>query len=171
MEIIDTKSISVNPFSLIEDSWFLITSIGKDGTVNTMTAASGALGHMFRKNVAYINIRKERYTHDLVDETGMLSLCFFDNNEENKKILRYLGTTSGKNENKIEKIPFTLDYVEGIPYFKECRYAFICKVIYKAPYVSEGFLNKDVEDYYYPKRDYHDLYVVDILNTLVNPDD
>ena len=61
---INTKSFIFNPFSMIEDDWFLITSMYKE-QINTMTAASGALGHMFRKNVAYINIRPERIRMNL----------------------------------------------------------------------------------------------------------
>ena len=69
---IETKDILINPFSMIEDDWFLITS-AINGKVNTMTAASGALGHMFRKNVAYINVRPERYTHEFMGVSQ--SLC------------------------------------------------------------------------------------------------
>lgn len=163
---IETKELMINPFSLIEDGWFLITSV-KDGKINTMTAASGTLGHMFRKNVAYINIRKERYTHDFVDSSGLLSLCFFDNTPENKKMLGYLGRVSGRDEDKIAKFKLTPAFIDGIPYFEESNLVFLCKTLYKAPYISEGFIDKNVEDYYYPQRDYHDLYVVDIVKTLI----
>lgn len=167
MKTVDTKEIMINPFSMIEDGWFLITVKTPEGRVNAMTAASGTLGHMFRKNVAYINIRNERYTHELLEHTDLLSLCFFTNTDENKEVLRYLGTTSGRDVDKILKTPFTVDYEDGIPYFTEAEYVFICRTLYKAPYISEGFIDKNVEDYYYPKRDYHDLYVVDIMKTLV----
>lgn len=166
MKEIDTKILQMNPFSLIEDGWFLITSV-QDEKINTMTAASGSLGHMFRKNVAYIHIRKERYTHSFVDSSNILSLCFFPNTPENKKILSYLGTTSGEHENKLEKIPYHLAFDQNIPYFLESSITFLCRVLYKAPIISEGFIDKDVENYYYPQKDYHDLYIVEIMKTLV----
>lgn len=90
---IETKDILINPFSMIEDDWFLITS-AINGKVNTMTAASGALGHMFRKNVAYINVRPERYTHEFIEASQILSLSFFDDTTKNKEILGYIGRTS-----------------------------------------------------------------------------
>ena len=132
-----------------------------------MTAASGALGHMFRKNVAYINIRPERLTHEYVDETGVFALNFPEDTPESRKILKYLGTVSGKTEDKLSQLPLTVSYSDGIPYFNESRYVFLCRVLYKAPYISDGFTDKSVEDYYYPKRDYHDLYIADIFKVFV----
>lgn len=162
----DTKKILFNPFSMIEDDWFLITSV-KNGTVNTMTAASGALGHMFRKNVIYINVRPARYTHEFIDDSGILSCSFFDNTIENKKILGYLGNVSGRDEDKIEKSGLTLAFNNGIPYFEEAHTVFLCRCLFRQPYYSQGFLDKKVEDYYYPGRDYHDFYICEIMKTMV----
>lgn len=164
---VNTKEIQFNPFSMIEDHWFLVTGVDKNGNINTMTAASGALGHMFRKNVAYINIRPTRYTKQFVDDTGLLSLSFFDPTPENKKILGYLGRVSGRDEDKIAKSGLTVAWHDNIPYFAEAHTVFLCKTLFAQPYTSQGFIQKEVEDYYYPLRDYHDLYICDIMKTLI----
>lgn len=161
----DTKTLSFNPFSMIEDDWFLITAMYK-GKINTMTAASGALGHMFRKNVAYINIRPERYTHEFVEHSDFLSLSFFPRTKEYKQILSYLGRVSGRDEDKITKSGLTLKFSHAIPYFDEAHTVFLCRPLYKAPYTHQGFVDANVEKYYYPKQDYHDLYICEILKTL-----
>ena len=161
---INTKSFIFNPFSMIEDDWFLITSMYKE-QINTMTAASGALGHMFRKNVAYINIRPERYTHEFVDHSDFLSLSFFDQTKKNKRILSYLGSVSGRDENKIQKSGLTLNFYNDIPYFEEAHTVFLCRPLYKSPYIHQGFIDSNVENYYYPNRDYHDLYICEIIKT------
>ena len=163
---IETKDILINPFSMIEDDWFLITS-AINGKVNTMTAASGALGHMFRKNVAYINVRPERYTHEFIEASQILSLSFFDDTTKNKEILGYIGRTTGRDEDKITKSGLTLSYCDEIPFFEEAHTVFLCRCLFRQPYTSNGFLDKNVEDYYYPKRDYHDMYVCEIMKTLV----
>lgn len=163
---VETKEIIINPFSMIEDDWFLITSI-MNGKVNTMTAASGALGHMFRKNVAYINVRPQRYTHKFIESSNILSLSFFDNTKQNKEILSYLGHVSGQDEDKIAKSGLTLSFYDRIPYFEEAHTVFLCRCLFHQPYLSEGFIDKNVEDYYYPNRDYHDMYVCEICKTLV----
>ncbi|MDD3222670.1 MAG: flavin reductase family protein [Clostridia bacterium] len=163
---IPTKSLMFNPFSMIEDDWFLITA-EYDGKTSTMTAASGALGHMFRKNVAYINIRPTRYTKSFVDQAGEFSLSFFKNTPENKKILGYLGNTSGRDENKIERCGLTLNKHDGIPYFEEAHTVFLCRNLYCSPYKETDFVNKQTESDYYPLKDYHDMYIADIFRTLV----
>lgn len=166
----DTKSLLFNPFSLIEDNWFLITAEYK-GTLSTMTAASGALGHMFRKNVVYINIRPSRYTKLFVDRTDRFSLSFFDNTPENKKTLRYLGSVSGRDENKIEISGLTLQRWEGLPYFEEAHTTFFCRSLYRCPYSESNFIDLETERNYYPLKDYHDMYVAEIFRTItVNPD-
>lgn len=161
---IDAKKLLFNPFTMIENDWFLITA-EKDGRINTMTAASGALGHMFRRNVAYINIRPSRYTKEFVDAADSFTLSFFDPGY--KKALGYLGRVSGRQEDKITKSGLTLTRdSDGVPYFPQAHTIFFCRKIYRQPYSSACFLSKSVEDEYYPERDYHDLYICDIYKTL-----
>ena len=56
---------------------------------------------MFNKNVVYIVIRPQSYTKEFVDNSDTFSLTFFD--ETFRKKLSYLGTVSGKDEDKISK--------------------------------------------------------------------
>ncbi|MFR8034257.1 MAG: flavin reductase family protein [Lachnospiraceae bacterium] len=163
---IDIKSLRFNPFSLIEDGWFLITS-QYQGKVNTMTAASGCLGHMFRKNVAYLNIRPTRYTKQLIDSSMRLSLSFFENTKENKQKLTYLGTVSGRDEPKLEKSGLRVLFQDDIPFIGEAKLVFLCTPIYVQSYSGSGFLDSNVERYYYPQKDYHDLYICDITKALI----
>lgn len=162
----DIKSLTFNPFSLIEDGWFLISSQYNE-KVNTMTAASGCLGHMFRKNVAYLNIRPTRYTKEFIDSSGKLSISFLENTPENKKILRYLGTVSGRDEPKLKKSGLSILYEDDIPFIGEAKLVFLCRPVYVQPYCSRYFLDKSIEKYYYPQKDYHDLYICDITKTLI----
>jgi flavin reductase (DIM6/NTAB) family NADH-FMN oxidoreductase RutF len=161
---IDAKKLLFNPFTMIENDWFLITA-EKDHQVNTMTAASGALGHMFRRNVAYINIRPTRYTKEFVDAAAAFTLSFFDPGY--KKALGYLGRVSGRQEDKIAKSGLILEHdKDGVPYFSQAHTIFFCRKIYRQLYDSSCFLDKSVENEYYPERDYHDLYICDIYKTL-----
>lgn len=167
MREINAKELLINPFSMIEDAWFLVTSV-KDGKVNAMTAASGALGHMFRKEVAYINIRPARLTHDYIEASGVLSLSFLPDTPKNREILKYLGSVSGKTEDKLSKIPLTVAFYEGIPYFQEADTVFLCRTLFRQAYAHESFLDARVEESYYPLKDYHDLYICEIRHTLVS---
>lgn len=85
---------------MIGKEWLLITA-EKDGKANTMTASWGGVGVLWGKNVATLYIRPQRYTKEFVDASDTLSLSVLD--ESFRKTLNYLGTVSGRDENKIEK--------------------------------------------------------------------
>lgn len=72
----------------------------KDGKVNTMTAGWGGLGVMWGKNVAFVVVRDSRYTKEFIDSSDSFSLTFFENTPDNKKMLSYIGSTSGRDEDK-----------------------------------------------------------------------
>jgi flavin reductase (DIM6/NTAB) family NADH-FMN oxidoreductase RutF len=94
------QQFKCNPFSMIGEDWMLITA-EHNGQTNTMTASWGGLGFMWGKNVAFIVIRPQRYTKEFIDATDTFSLCFFE--KQYKKILGYLGSISGRDEDKITK--------------------------------------------------------------------
>ena len=112
---ITTEDLSLNPFKRIAKDWMLITA-EKDGKANTMTAGWGGLGVMWGKDVAFIVIRESRFTKEFVDGSEYFSLTFFD--EGYKKELGYLGSVSGRDEDKIAKSGLTLA-PDDAPYFKE----------------------------------------------------
>ena len=93
--------IKNNTFTCIGKDGCLITA-KKDNNINTMTAAWGGFGVMWNKNVVYIAIRPQRYTKEFVDNSDYFSLTFFD--KEYKDKLMYLGTVSGRDEDKISNI-------------------------------------------------------------------
>ena len=64
LHAIDPKALTDNVFSLLDDKWALITA-GTTNHCNTMTASWGGLGFLWNRNVAFVLIRPERYTHDI----------------------------------------------------------------------------------------------------------
>ena len=93
-----------SPFHLIGKVWQLIAA-EKDGKVNAMTASWGGLGVMWGKNAAYIVIRPQRYTKEFVDTAETFSLSFFG--DCYRDMLTYMGTVSGRNEDKIAETGLT----------------------------------------------------------------
>lgn len=159
MKEVAYKDFSENAFNLIGNDWMLITA-EKDGKVNTMTASWGGIGIMWNKKVAYIFIRPQRYTKEFVDAGEKLSISILPS--EYKKTLSYLGTVSGRDEDKIAQSGLTVEHVEEVPYFKEGRLTFICKKLY-AQYLQEDcFIEKENITKWYPNKDYHMMYVVEI---------
>lgn len=161
---IKPEKFNESPFRLIGKDLMLITA-EKDGKVNTMTAAWGGFGVMWGQNVAYVVIRPQRYTKEFVDSSDTFSLTFFGNNS--KKMFNYLGTTSGRDEDKIKKSNLTVIHDNGTPYFKEATNVILCKKLFAQDYKPESFIEQGIIDKWYPTSDYHTLYIAEITKILV----
>lgn len=164
MKQIQPEDLNKNVFDMIGNQWMLITA-EKNGVVNTMTASWGGMGILWNRKVAYIFIRPQRYTKEFVDESDTLSLTFFD--KSYKSELKYLGTVSGKDENKIEKAGLHIVHEANTPYFEEAELTFICKKLYHQELKEEFFIDKQLNDQTYPFKDYHTMYVVEIEKILM----
>lgn len=160
---IDIKSDTPDSFGL-KDKWMLITAAKPDGTVNTMTASWGGFGVMWNKEVAFIVIRPQRYTREFVESTDNLSLTFFD--KSYLKDLAYLGKVSGRDEDKIAKTGLTVLTDNGIPYFEEAHTAIFAKKLFVQRIEENAFLEKEIIERWYPEKDYHYLYIVEISKIL-----
>ena len=161
---IKSEELTGNPFTKLSKDWTLITA-KKDNKVNTMTASWGGFGVMWNKNVAYIVIRPQRYTKEFVDSSDRFSLSFFDNSYKDK--LSYLGTVSGRDEDKIAKANLTITSDNDTPYFYEADTVLICKKLLATDFKEDNFIDKSIIDKNYPKEDYHTLYIGEIEKVLV----
>jgi flavin reductase (DIM6/NTAB) family NADH-FMN oxidoreductase RutF len=153
-----------NPFQAIGKEWMLITAGSKE-KVNTMTASWGGLGVMYGKNVAFIVVRPQRYTKEFIDQEDTFSLSFLDKRKY-KTVMNYLGTVSGRTEDKIKKSGLTVDFCDDTPYFSEANHVFICKKLYRQPMQGDCLVNEKLDLTYYPEKDYHILYIAEITNLL-----
>ncbi|NTW71124.1 MAG: flavin reductase family protein [Eubacteriaceae bacterium] len=161
---ITPEQFDENPFKLIGVDWMLITA-EKDGKVNTMTAAWGGLGVMWSKNVVFIVIRPQRYTKEFVDAASTFSLSFLEKNF--KKQLGYIGSVSGRDEDKIGKSGLTVVHEGDTPFFEEANMAVICKKLYSQAYQPECFTVEGVDEEWYPDKDFHTMYIAEIEKILV----
>lgn len=161
---IKPEQLETNTFQLIGSDWLLVTAM-KDGVCNSMTASWGGLGIMWGKKVAFIFIRPQRYTKEFIDQASHFSLSILDSDK--RSIYQYLGTVSGRDENKLEKVDLTVVNDEAAPYFAEANTAMICKKLYAQEMNGESFLEKECLEKWYPAHDYHTMYVVEIEKILV----
>ncbi len=164
LEQIDVKELMMNPMELIAHEWMLITA-GREGGFNTMTASWGHLGsiwgHGGGKPTSVIYIRPQRYTKEFVDREAYYTLSFFP--EGYQKTLGYLGAVSGRDEDKVAKSGLTPVYGEKSVWFAQAKLVLVCRKLYRAPIVEEGFLDRTVLEDAYPNRDFHDMYVGEIV--------
>ncbi len=162
---IKPEELTKNPFHMIEKEWMLVTA-EKDGKVNTMTASWGGVGIMWGKPVAYVFIRPQRYTKEFIDGTDTFSLSILG--EEHRKTLSYLGTVSGRDEDKISKSGLHVKHEGVTPYFEEANTVMVCRKLFAQPLDPAGFIDKECDTKWYPQKDYHTMYVVEIEKVLVD---
>lgn len=160
---IKPDELQKNPFTMIGKEWLLVTA-QKEGKANTMTASWGGVGVMWGKEVAFIVIRPQRYTKEFIDGSDTLSLSVLP--ETYRKTLGYLGSISGRSEDKIAKSGLTLVCEEGTPYFEEANTVLICKKLYAQEYRPECFLDAEPAEKWYPDKDFHTMYICEIKKVL-----
>ena len=134
----------------------------KDGKTNAMTASWGGLGVMWGKNVAFVFIRESRYTKEFVDASDKMILSFFS--EDYRKMLGYMGTVSGRTEDKIEKAGLTLTENNT---FEQAKLTMVCKKLFASEMKAEDFVSNEELDKWYKDGDMHTMYVVEIEDVLM----
>lgn len=160
---ISPENLDRNAFKMIGKDWLLITAENNDRQ-NTMTASWGGIGINWGKPVVYIFIRPQRYTKEFVDAADTFSLSVLP--EKFRKELSYLGTVSGRDENKINKAGLTIEHDAATPYFAEADLVFICKKLYAQELKPECFIDKSCDEKWFANKDYHTMYVAEIIKIL-----
>ena len=161
---VDPKSLSLNPFSAIGDQWMLITA-GTPERLNTMTASWGGLGVIWGAPAATCYIRPQRYTKEFVDREEYFTLSFFG--EEHRKALQLCGSRSGRDVGKVKECGFTVKTAEcGAPYFEEAELVLVCRKRFVQP-MDPANIPQEIKDKWYPQKDYHTLYIGEIVEVLV----
>lgn len=158
------EELQFNPFTKIGKEWLLITA-GNRTKHNTMTASWGGLGIMWGKNIATVYIRPQRYTKEFVDANDTFTLAFFK--EEHRKALNICGTKSGKDCDKEAEAGLTPYYIDETTAFEEADLIFVCKKQYHQEMLPECFDEKENDEKWYPKKDYHVMYMAEIEKVLV----
>ena len=160
MQKIDIKALQGNAVSLFDDKCCLITA-GTTESYNTMTASWGALGELWNKEVCFIFIRPQRYTKEFVEREEYFTLSFFG--EEYKKALTFCGRYSGRDCDKAKETGLTPMSVDGSISFEESETVIVCKKIAQQDIDPEGFIDKDIDSKNYPTKDYHTMYIGEII--------
>jgi flavin reductase (DIM6/NTAB) family NADH-FMN oxidoreductase RutF len=153
-----------NAIQMIGNDWMLITA-GDLDHFNTMTAAWGGLGFLWKEPMATIFIRPQRYTYEFVEKYKEFTLSFFD--KEHHDALKICGTRSGRDTDKMKETGLTaLVSDRGNIYFKEARLVIECRKVYYDDIDPALFLDPEI-DRLYPIGDYHRMYIGFITNCMI----
>lgn len=162
---INPQELNFNPFAAIGKQWMLVTA-GDETKVNTMTASWGGVGVLWNRNVVTCYIRPQRYTREFMDAQEYFSLSFLP--EKHRKELTYCGRNSGRDVDKITQTGLTLCNEFEAPCFEEADTVLICKKLYVGEIKPECILRTEIDSTNYPDKDYHIVYIAEIVKAFVN---
>ena len=161
-QTLDPEVVQDNVFKLIGKDWMLITA-GTRESFNTMTASWGGMGVLWDKKVCFAFVRPTRYTFEFLEKSEFYTFSFLE--EQYRDILMYCGTKSGRDVNKVIETNLTPIFGNGTVFFAEARLVMECRKIYVQDITPDNFLDQTMNEYY-PKKDYHRIYVGEIIRCL-----
>lgn len=167
---VEMKDLEFNAFTLMSQDWPLLTAGNKENDFNTMTISWGHIGSMWGNSnlgtgaTVVVYVRPQRYTKKFMDENEMFTVSVLP--AEYKKTLSYLGTVSGKYEDKVAKAGLTPAFTNNTTYFTESNLVLVCRKLYSGELKEEGFIDKNIPQNIYPTKDFHTMYFGEIVEVL-----
>ena len=151
----------------------ILATTKADGQVNTMSIGWGTLGIEWNRPVFILFVRESRYTRQMLERNGEFTINIpLDGCDKN--IIRYCGTKSGRDTDKIADLGLTLEEGEhiSVPGIKELPLTLECKVIYKQdqdPAAIDPEIDKQSYPPFFPdgRGDYHTAYYGQILDAYI----
>lgn len=157
---ITIEELKLNPFTEIGKDWFLLTA-GNLDNFNTMTAGWGSMGVMWGKNVFTAVVRCNRYTFEYINNSDIFTVSFFK--PEDKSILNYCGSHSGRDVNKVSETGLSPLELNGGIAFEQSKLTFICKKLYSQEMDTKYFTDTSCNQYYSDTNPIHTAYVGEII--------
>ena len=166
LEQIAVQALERNVFETIGKQWMLVTA-GNQETCNTMTASWGGLGVLWGAPVATAYIRPQRYTKEFLDREQYFTLSFLP--EQYRAALRYCGSHSGRDGDKWAASGLTTAYTDrGVPYVAQAELVLVCRKQFCQRMDPACILDPEVDEKWYPAKDYHDIYIGTIVEAYQN---
>ena len=158
--LVQPKDLDTNLFRMIDDEWLLICSYDeKNGRENMMTASWGGMGILWNRQVCFLFVRPQRYTHDLLDTEVRFSVCVLP--EVYRHAHKVCGSQSGRTVDKMAVTGLHETDFEGVKGVLESKYVFIVKQLYRDELTKCGFMDMALLKNY-PTDDFHTVYVCEI---------
>ena len=169
MKEISVSDLQFNPMDMIAREWMLVTAGNAERGYNTMTASWGHLGSIWGHGgglpTAVVYLRPQRYTKEFVDREELFTITVFP--EAYRKALGYLGTHSGRDGDKVAEAGLTPVFEGEYTTFAEAKLTLVCRKLYRGSIQADGFVDQSIVADHYPKADFHDFYIGQIVKVMV----
>ena len=146
----------------------------KDGDkVNPMSIGWATMGIQWSKPIFMGLVRGCRFTKPILDRTGEFTINV-PVDEADLDIIRFCGTKSGRDHDKVAELGLTLEEPEviSVPGIREFPLTLECKVLYSQLQTPDGIAVEDLKRHY-PKdctdieQDYHTAYYAEIVSAYI----
>lgn len=162
---IEPQEINQNPFTLIDNDWFLLTA-GNLNAFNTMTASWGGMGILWNKPVVFCFVRPQRYTYKFMESNEIFTMSFFE--ESHRAALNLCGKVSGRQTDKMKSTGLRpMESPKGSIFFEQAKLMMECRKLYFSDIIPEHFQMEGLHANY-PKKDYHRMYIGEIISCYDN---
>lgn len=151
----------INPLAL--EDWPAIAMATDGKETNGLTIGWAEYGVLWSKPASTVYVHKTRYSKHIFDGAEYYSVCYLK--PEHKESIKYFGTVSGRDENKMAKCGLTIVTDDYAPYFKETDVVVICKIMGNSDFNPES-VAENVKPWY-KKEGVHTLYYGEIIKVLV----
>ena len=180
MHEVDIKEFEAKPFELFRTDWAALAAGTEKTGTNAMTIAWGALGNIWERDkhrpevkgpkrpmpTCTVYVRPTRHTKQFMDAEPFFTVNVLP--KEKRRALGFLGSKSGRDvPDKICAAGLTPVFEDGTVHVAEARLVLVCKKLYAAPLVEEGFVaSEELVESNYPKRDFHTMYIGEVVRVL-----
>ena len=158
---VEVKTLTPEIFRMFQVNTALLTT-GDEKHLNTMTIGWGQLGTLWNLPVCTVYVRPERYTYEFMEAQDTFSVSVLPDSA--RDIARLCGTRSGREVDKVSACNLTVCRGAGnTPFFEEAELVLVCRKLYCQSLKPECFIDTDQDERWYPNKDYHDMYIAEIL--------
>ena len=143
------EAMNLPVFSLFAKEWALVTA-GTADRHNGCTIGWGSMGTLWTRpessgSVLTVYVHPGRYTLELLKEHEQFTVCFFS--PECRRALGYMGSHSGRDEDKAAAAGLTpVPVGDSVGYAEACL-TFLCRKLYQHPFSRDG-LAPEIAAYY-----------------------
>lgn len=161
---IKPEELSVNPFTLFDRDWALL-SAGNEQRHNSMIVSWGGVGTLWGKSVVTAYVRPQRYTMEFMEKEDLFTLSFYT--EEQHGLIAPFGSKSGRDCDKYALTGVSPVFAEGTVFTDRAHLVLICRKMSAQNMDPTCFLDGDIDSRWYPRQDYHRVFVGEVLSCLV----
>jgi len=167
---IDVKDMPEDVFTLIGKNFAVLTA-GNPSHYNSMVAGWGGWGILFSKPAAFLMLRSNRYTLELMRKEQRYTMTFFA--DEFKDEIMQFGKQSGRDsDEKMKNTKLTaVEMPSGNITFKEAKLIIECNLVQVTTVTPDDFYTEESKKFvigaHAETKDYHKVVFGEITNVWV----